>query len=92
MPKCGRGPAVFNSDKGTGEKPMYEHPILGAVLFILGTILIAAAYAAGNGADTADAVIAGHVLVFNGALLAALGTGHQASMQRRLASVAHTRR
>ena len=62
---------------------MYEHPILGAILFVIGTVLIAAAYAAGNGGDIADAVVAGHVLVFNGALLASLGTGRHAPMRWR---------
>jgi hypothetical protein len=57
---------------------MHEHPILGAVLFIIGTILIVAAYTAGNTGDIAQALIAGHLLAFNGALLAVLGTGQRA--------------
>lgn len=71
---------------------MHEHPILGAVLFAFGAVLIAAAYAAGAAADTAEALIAGHVLAFNGALLAALGTGRHAPIHRRLAAAALTRR
>jgi hypothetical protein len=62
---------------------MYEHPFLGAVLFTIGTVLIAAAYGAGNAGDTAQALVAGHVLAFNGALLSALGTGRHAPMRRR---------
>jgi hypothetical protein len=71
---------------------MHEHPILGVVLFLLGTVLIAVAYAAGAAADAAEPLIAGHVLAFNGALLAALGTGRHAPMYRRLAAAALTRR
>jgi len=71
---------------------MYEHPILGAVLFVLGTVLVASAYAAGAAADTAEALIAGHVLAFNGVLLAALGTGRHAPMYRRLAATRLTYR
>ncbi|HEX5279528.1 MAG TPA: hypothetical protein VFW28_05590 [Micropepsaceae bacterium] len=62
---------------------MYEHPILGAVLFLMGIVLIAAAWAAGNTADIADTMLAGHVLAFNGALLAALGTGRHSPMALR---------
>jgi len=71
---------------------MREHPILGAVLFMIGAVLIGAAYAAGAAADTAPALVAGHVLAFNGALLAALGTGRHAPMRRRLAAATLTRR
>lgn len=71
---------------------MREHPILGAVLFTIGAVLIAAAYAAGAAADTAQALIAGHVLAFNGALLATLGSGRHAPMRRRVATATLTRR
>ena len=67
---------------------MREHPILGAVLFTIGAVLIAAAYASGAAADTAQALIAGHVLAFNGALLAVLGTGQRAPMRLRNRPVA----
>lgn len=62
---------------------MREHPILGVVLFIIGAALIAAAYAAGNTGDTAEALISGHVLALNGALLATLGLGRTAPIHQR---------
>ncbi|MDE2473573.1 MAG: hypothetical protein KGO48_00830 [Alphaproteobacteria bacterium] len=71
---------------------MHEHPILGTVLFVIGTILIASAYAAGNPGDTAETLIAGHVLAFNGALLAALGTGRHAPTRLRNRVFATTQR
>ena len=73
----------FTTIQATGEISMYEHPILGAILFVIGAVLIAAALAAGNGGDTAGALIAGHILAFNGALLAALGTGRHAPANLR---------
>lgn len=62
---------------------MHEHPILGAVLFLIGTFLITAAWAAGTAAGVADTMLAGHVLALNGALLAALGTGRHSPMALR---------
>lgn len=70
---------------------MREHPILGAVLFLIGAVLIAAAYAAGNAADTVDAVVMGHVLALNGALLATLGSGRHAPARLRYRRVAAAR-
>ncbi len=70
---------------------MREHPILGAVLFAIGAVLIAAAYAAGAAADTAEALFVGHVLAFNGALLTTLGSGRHA-VTRRFAIQTLTRR
>jgi hypothetical protein len=53
-----------------GSHAMRDHPILGVVLFATGLILVAVAYAMPDGAS---ALFAGHILVFNGALLSLLG-------------------
>lgn len=70
---------------------MYEHPILGAVLFAIGVMLIAVAYVSGNpGGDSAvDALVTGHVLALNGALLATLGSGRHAPRRLRTSRFAH---
>ena len=55
---------------------MHEHPVLGAVLFAMGALLVGLCYApanAGSDAVTTGLVI-GHILAFNGALLSVLGT------------------
>jgi hypothetical protein len=53
---------------------MEDHPILGVVLFTIGTVLLGLAY---NGSDAAmpqlSSVVLGHILAFNGVLLFVLG-------------------
>jgi len=55
---------------------MHEHPVLGAVLFAMGAVLVAVCYApanAGNDAVTTGLVV-GHILALNGVILSVLGT------------------
>jgi VIT1/CCC1 family predicted Fe2+/Mn2+ transporter len=55
---------------------MNEHPVLGAVLFAMGALLVAVCYAPANaGSDAVAAgLVVGHILALNGALLSVLGT------------------
>ena len=62
---------------------MQDHPMLGVVLFLVGVILVAAAYAAPNGGSAP--LFVGHILAFNGALLSLLGC-HKREMQMARAS------
>ncbi len=48
---------------------MADHPILGAVLFAIGVVLVAAAYYSSN----VQSLLLGHIIAFNGVLLVALG-------------------
>jgi len=48
---------------------MEDDPLLGAVLFAIGAVLVAAAYHASN----VQSLLLGHVIAFNGVLLVVLG-------------------
>jgi len=48
---------------------MDDHPILGAVLFAIGALMVAAAYYSSN----AQSLLLGHIIAFNGVLLVVLG-------------------
>ena len=65
---------------------MRDHPILGAVLFAIGAVLVGLAYYGANtpphlfssfdGVYTSDAIsslVLGHIVAFNGVVLVALG-------------------
>ncbi len=66
---------------------MRDHPILGAVLFAIGAVLVGLAFYSSNapphlfssfdGGYTSEAIsslVLGHIVVFNGVLLVALGS------------------
>jgi hypothetical protein len=66
---------------------MRDHPILGAVLFAIGAVLVGLAFYSSNapphlfnsfdGGYTSEAIsslVLGHIIVFNGVLLVALGS------------------
>ena len=48
---------------------MTDHPLLGAALFVVGAILVAD----GHYSSSVQSFLLGHVAVFNGVLLVALG-------------------
>ena len=48
---------------------MTDHPLLGAVLFAIGAILVAGAYYSSD----VQSFFIGHIVAFNGVLLVALG-------------------
>ena len=48
---------------------MEDHPILGAVLFVIGAVLVASAHHAGDD----QSLVIGHIIAFNGVLLVILG-------------------
>ncbi len=48
---------------------MADHPLLGAVLFAIGVVLVGAAYYSAN----VQSLLLGHIIAFNGVLLVALG-------------------
>ena len=48
---------------------MADHPLLGAVLFAIGALIVAAAYYTSN----AQSILLGHIIAFNGVLLVVLG-------------------
>ena len=60
---------------------MHDHPVLGAVLFAIGAVVVGLSFAIANsGADPATAgLVVGHILVLNGVLLAFLGTEERAA-------------
>lgn len=49
---------------------MKDHPVLGALLFVMGVVLIAFAY---SGSNPLPLLILGHIFAFNGVLWVALG-------------------
>jgi hypothetical protein len=55
---------------------MEDHPILGAVLFVIGAVLVAS----GHHAADAQSLVIGHIIAFNGVLLVILGCR---SLERR---------
>jgi hypothetical protein len=63
---------------------MHEHPVLGAVLFAIGAVIVTISLAvAGSGADPAtQGLVIGYILVLNGMLLAVLGTNKKAQLIR----------
>jgi len=48
---------------------MDDHPLLGAVLFAIGFVVVAAAHYTSN----VQSVLLGHIIAFNGVLLVVLG-------------------
>ena len=48
---------------------MDDHPILGAVLFAIGVVFVAAAHCSSN----VQSLLLGHIIAFNGVLLVVLG-------------------
>jgi hypothetical protein len=53
---------------------MEDHPILGAVLYVIGTVLVGLAYYNSDiAAPQFWSIVIGHLLAFNGALLFFLG-------------------
>jgi hypothetical protein len=69
---------------------MQDHPLLGAVLFLIGTTVVFVAYAALN-ADPAS-LVAGHILVFNGLLWFLLGYQKWQLQKRRALQPIRVRR
>jgi len=55
---------------------MADHPLLGAVLFAIGAVLVGAAYYSLN----VQSLVLGHIIAFNGVLLVALGC-HKLNLQ-----------
>ena len=76
---------------------MEDHPILGAVLFVIGTVLVGLAYHSANalppplfgsyaGVYTAEAIshlVLGHIFAFNGVLFVVLGCRKMDRVKRR---------
>jgi len=62
---------------------MQDHPMLGAILFVMGVILVLATYATPNGSSAP--LLVGHILAFNGALLCLLGCQKRELEKARLA-------
>ena len=76
---------------------MEDHPILGAVLFVIGTVLVGLAYHSANalppqlfgsyaGVYTAEAIshlVLGHIFAFNGVLFVVLGCRKLDRVKRR---------
>ncbi len=64
---------------------MHEHPVLGAVLFVIGTAMVCLSFAATNmgASGSAGPLIVGHLLVLNGVLLAVLGTADHSPVRIR---------
>ena len=58
---------------------MEDHPVLGAVLFVMGAILTALAY---SGSNPPPLLILGHIFAFNGVLLVVLGSRFTATAGR----------
>lgn len=66
---------------------MTDHPLLGAALFVVGAVLVAHGYYGSN----VQTFFLGHIAVFNGVLLVALGCNHIAALRRREPNLAHVR-
>jgi hypothetical protein len=67
---------------------MRDHPVLGAVLFVIGAIFLIVAYAA---SDVSWApLVLGYILALNGALWLVLGTYKRLCKRHRIGTGADT--
>ena len=65
---------------------MDDHPLLGAVLFAIGFIVVAAAHYTSN----AQSLLFGHIIAFNGVLLVVLGC-HKLKLQSAISIASNSK-